>query len=179
LAPVTTIIRTRVCRTRVVYWGLPPERSSKRAYKITDRVMALTLISDARVAVYILLRISGKSKRPITLIPPNPTLITSSKKMIVSITGELMICPPFHTVHKLTASAAPAARVTAVLRATSWSKRVGPGRILTTAQIDRKIRHSAAKSHVSIMEYTYSVEYWGLSILPLWYAEYDMNENTI
>jgi hypothetical protein len=61
--------------------------------------------------------------------------------------------------------------VIAVLRATSWSKRVGPGRILTIAQIDRKIRHSAAKSHVSIMKYTYSVEYWGLSILPLRYAE--------
>jgi hypothetical protein len=69
--------------------------------------------------------------------------------------------------------------VIAVLRATNWSKRVGPGRILTTAQIDRKIRHSAANSHVSIMNYTYSVEYWCLSILPLRYAEYDMNENTI
>jgi hypothetical protein len=29
------------------------------------------------------------------------------------------------------------------------------------------------------MKYTYSVEYWCLSILPLRYAEYDMNENTI
>jgi hypothetical protein len=67
----------------------------------------------------------------------------------------------------LIASAAPAARVIAVLIATSWSKRVGPGRILTTAQIDRKIRHSAAKSQESIMKYTYSVEYWCLSILPL------------
>jgi hypothetical protein len=66
--------------------------------------------------------------------------------------------------------------VIAVLRATNWSKRVGPGRILTTEQIDRKIRHSAAKSHVSIMKYTYSVEYWCLSILPLWSAEYEINE---
>jgi hypothetical protein len=64
----------------------------------------------------------------------------------------------------------------AVLRATNLSKRVGPGRILTTEQIDRKIRHSAAKSHVSIMKYTYSVEYWCLSILPLWSADNDINE---
>jgi hypothetical protein len=74
----------------------------------------------------------------------------------------------------LIASAAPAARVIAVVNATTWSNRVGPGRILTTAQIDRKIRHSAAKSQESIMKYTYSVEYWCLSILPLRPAEYNL-----
>jgi hypothetical protein len=54
----------------------------------------------------------------------------------------------------LIASAAPAARVIAVFIATNRSKCVGPGRIRMTAQIDRKIRNSAAKSQVSIMKYT-------------------------
>jgi len=101
LATTTRIIRTMVCRIRVLYWLPPPETSSKRAYKITDSVMALMLISDARVAVYILLRISGKSKSPVTLIPPNPTPMNSSKKMILSTNGELMMCSPFHTVKRL------------------------------------------------------------------------------
>jgi hypothetical protein len=51
-------------------------------------------------------------------------------------------------------TAAAAANVIAAITAMSWSFRVGPGRIRRIAQIDRKIRQSAAKSQESIMYYS-------------------------
>jgi hypothetical protein len=48
--------------------------------------------------------------------------------------------------------------VIAVLTPTSWSSRVGPGIARTTAQIERNIRQSTAKSQVSIM---YFNSVWG------------------
>jgi hypothetical protein len=51
----------------------------------------------------------------------------------------------------LSATAAAAANVIAAITAMSLSSRVGPGRIRRIAQIDRKIRQSAAKSQESIM----------------------------
>jgi hypothetical protein len=54
----------------------------------------------------------------------------------------------------LSTIAAPAAIVTAAFTAMSLSSRVGKGWIRRIAQIDRKIRQSAAKSQESIMYYS-------------------------
>jgi hypothetical protein len=53
--------------------------------------MALILITAALVAVYILLRVSGNNRSPITPILPNPTLSTRRMKINRSTSVK-----PFH-----------------------------------------------------------------------------------
>ena len=132
--------------------------------------MALMLIMVARIAVYILLRISGKSKSPITPIVPNPTLMIRRIKITASTVGllilphlswtvierlflrnrlqEVQLTHPVRTGfprRALSAIAAPAAIVIAAITAMSWSSRVGRGWIRRIAQIDRKIRQRDCK----------------------------------